>query len=63
MRLLFALLMWLCASTAWAKPIVGSLMVQDARGRWVPVTETAEATATRGSANPLEISTELGTAR
>ena len=60
MRLLFAMLMWLCASTAWAKPIVGALMVQDARGRWVPVTETAEATATRGDQRiPLKISTEL----
>ena len=43
-----------------AKPIVGSLMVQDARGRWVSVTETAEATATRGDERiPLKISTEL----
>ena len=60
MRLLFAILLWLFASTAWAKPIVGSLMVQDARGRWVSVTETAEATATRGDERiPLKISTEL----
>lgn len=60
MRLLLMMLTWLCCSTAWAKPIVGALMVQDARGRWISVTETAEATATRGDERiPLKISTEL----
>lgn len=45
---------------AWAKPIVGSLMVQDARGRWISVNETAEASAIRGEERfSLKISDEL----
>lgn len=48
MKFLLILLICSFSTVAWGKPIVGSLMVQDARGRWITVNETAEAATVRG---------------
>jgi len=47
-RLTLILCLFFLPTIAFAsEAIVGALMIQDARGRWVPVTETAEAVAIR----------------
>jgi hypothetical protein len=63
-RALLAALLWLAlAPSALAAEIVGhvaGLTVQDARGRWVPIEQTARATVTRGAATlPVQVGMPL----